>query len=54
MWTDHYRAAHPTGEEGKDAEDDAGNVSLDDIDEVDTDAPPSDGAFARLHAAGLI
>ena len=46
---------NPTGEEGKDAgDDDEGHVAFDEIDEVDTDAPPSDGAFARLHAAGLI
>ena len=55
LWTDHYRAGHPTGEEGKDAgDDDEEHVAFDEIDEVDTDAPPSDGAFARLHAAGLI
>ena len=54
LWTDHYHAGHPTGVEGKDAEDDAGYVAFDNIDEVDTDAPPSDNASARLHAAGLI
>ena len=54
MWTDHYRAGHPTGEEGKDAGDGEGYVAFDNMDKVDTDAPPSDGTFARLHAAGLI
>ena len=43
---DHYRAGHLTGEEGKDAENDAGHVAFDDINEVDADSPPSDGAFA--------
>ena len=50
---DHYRVGHPVGDvdvviDDGDAE---GNVAFD---EPAVDEPPAAGAFARLHAAGLI
>ena len=53
-WGDHYRAGHPVGDVDVGEPDDGdaeGNVAFDDS---VFDDPPSEGAFARLHAAGLI
>ena len=52
-WGDHYRVGHPVGDadvviDDGDAE---GNVAFD---EPVVDEPPPAGAFAHLHAAGLI
>ena len=54
-WGDHYRAGHPIAVEGDEVEGDGeGNVAFDKLNVDDDDPPPSTGAFARLHAAGLI
>ena len=54
-WGDHYRAGHPSAEEGKvdDGNDGDGHVAIVE-DEVENEEAPPSGAFARLHAAGLI
>ena len=56
-WGDHYRAGHPSGEDGKEEEpgDGDGHVAIAENGDLDDEEdPPLAGAFARLHAAGLI
>ena len=54
-WGDHYCAGHPVGNEEVDSAGDGdGHVAIEDVSTEDSVDPPSSGAFARLHAAGLI
>ena len=53
-WGGHYRAGHLTGEDEKEGEADDGDGHVAIVKENSEDIPPPSGAFARLHAAGLI